>query len=292
MQKQYLRDNLLEVLAEFDIYAPMSGMIIYSKGWRGKIKTGSTISPWNPVVAELPDLSSMISKTYINEIDIRKVILGNKVNQLLFLILLLFTPINGFNNIWLQKYYIDTRHLNQIMATISVTFTSGAEFLGLILGGVIVDKISYKQPHKRFLIGFISALLAVPCFYFPFVIFWRILVEPTENMNFIEICWYMFDSAISDWRIFISYTLLFFGFFFLTFIGLTILPSISEYNRKEHKTIVTDLFLTIYYISWIISPVMGGVIGDIFNLQITFLFEPFFYMIVAILFFIVYIFVR
>jgi hypothetical protein len=37
------------------------------------------ISPWRPIVAELPDLSSMLVKTYVNEIDISKVQVGQKV---------------------------------------------------------------------------------------------------------------------------------------------------------------------------------------------------------------------
>ena len=60
------KDMLNEVLDKFTILAPQSGMLIYINSWRGKIKTGSTISWWNPVVAKLPDLSKMNIKTYIN----------------------------------------------------------------------------------------------------------------------------------------------------------------------------------------------------------------------------------
>jgi hypothetical protein len=44
-----------------------------------KRKVGSSISPWDNVVATLPDMSSMISKTYVNEIDVSKVKSGQKV---------------------------------------------------------------------------------------------------------------------------------------------------------------------------------------------------------------------
>jgi multidrug efflux pump subunit AcrA (membrane-fusion protein) len=40
---------------------------------------GATISAWDNIVAELPDLSEMISKTYVNEIDISKIKLGQSV---------------------------------------------------------------------------------------------------------------------------------------------------------------------------------------------------------------------
>lgn len=71
------REAVIKVLEQFDIKAPKSGMVIYKRDWRGnKVKEGDQIDPWDPVVAELPDLSSMISKTYVNEIDISKVAVG------------------------------------------------------------------------------------------------------------------------------------------------------------------------------------------------------------------------
>ena len=44
-----------------------------------KRKVGSSISPWDNVVATLPDMSSMMSKTYVNEIDVSKVKTGQHV---------------------------------------------------------------------------------------------------------------------------------------------------------------------------------------------------------------------
>ncbi|MGF1637155.1 MAG: efflux RND transporter periplasmic adaptor subunit [Cyclobacteriaceae bacterium] len=71
-QREY--NNMKEMLPEFSIKAPEPGMVIYAKGWDGKpIKAGSQISTWNPVVATLPDLTTMLSKTYINEVDVRKI---------------------------------------------------------------------------------------------------------------------------------------------------------------------------------------------------------------------------
>jgi HlyD family secretion protein len=68
------------VIDKFTIYAPSSGMLIYYKEWGGtKRKVGSNISPWDLTVATLPDLSSMISKTYVNEIDISKIKVGQEV---------------------------------------------------------------------------------------------------------------------------------------------------------------------------------------------------------------------
>jgi multidrug efflux pump subunit AcrA (membrane-fusion protein) len=70
-----------EVLAGFTIYAPSSGMIIYKKNRLGrKRKVGSMIDAMDRVVATLPDLSSMISKVYVSEIEISKVKIGQEVS--------------------------------------------------------------------------------------------------------------------------------------------------------------------------------------------------------------------
>jgi len=79
-QRKRLKD-IVDVMDEFTIYAPRSGMVIYHKDWGGaKRKVGSEFNTWNPTVATLPDMSTMISKTYVNEIDISKISVGQKVN--------------------------------------------------------------------------------------------------------------------------------------------------------------------------------------------------------------------
>jgi multidrug efflux pump subunit AcrA (membrane-fusion protein) len=73
-------EQINKVIKKFTIYAPQSGMVIYKKEWSGeKRKVGSTISPWDMAVATLPDLSVMHSKTYVNEIDISKIKVGQEV---------------------------------------------------------------------------------------------------------------------------------------------------------------------------------------------------------------------
>jgi hypothetical protein len=81
-QRQKVAD-LQAVLSKFLIYAPSDGMVIYKRDrTNAKRKVGSSISPWDNVVATLPDMSSMISKTYVNEIDVSKVKAGQKVELL------------------------------------------------------------------------------------------------------------------------------------------------------------------------------------------------------------------
>ena len=68
------------VLQGFSIRAPAMGMVIYIKEWSGKKKVaGSQINAWDPTVATLPDLSQMESITYVNEIDVRKIAVGQPV---------------------------------------------------------------------------------------------------------------------------------------------------------------------------------------------------------------------
>ena len=71
---------VVEVMQGFTVRAPAGGMVIYQKEWNGKKKgVGGQINPWEPTVATLPDLSTMESQTYVNEIDIRKLAVGQQV---------------------------------------------------------------------------------------------------------------------------------------------------------------------------------------------------------------------
>ncbi|MCE2996833.1 MAG: efflux RND transporter periplasmic adaptor subunit [Cyclobacteriaceae bacterium] len=73
-------DGMSKILESFNVMAPEDGMVIYEKGWDGKpIKAGSRIGMWEPTVATLPDLTKMQSKTFVNEVDVRKVKPGQKV---------------------------------------------------------------------------------------------------------------------------------------------------------------------------------------------------------------------
>lgn len=66
-----------DVMDQYSIKAPASGMLIYLRDWDGKKKgVGSQIGSWDPTVATLPDLSVMESVTFVNEIDVRKLAIG------------------------------------------------------------------------------------------------------------------------------------------------------------------------------------------------------------------------
>lgn len=69
------------LMEKMEIRAPKDGMVIYVKNWNGKKKgVGSTINPWESAVATLPDLREMQVVTYVNEVDIRKIKVGQAVS--------------------------------------------------------------------------------------------------------------------------------------------------------------------------------------------------------------------
>lgn len=77
-QQRKVKD-LDSILNSFTVKAPAPGMVIYKKDPMGKkITVGTTLNPWEPIVATLPDLSSILSKVYVSEIDIYKIYDGQK----------------------------------------------------------------------------------------------------------------------------------------------------------------------------------------------------------------------
>jgi hypothetical protein len=69
-----------DALNAFTINAPSPGMVIYVREYNGKKKSvGSQWNTWDPTVATLPDLTQMESQTYVNEVDVRKLAVGQPV---------------------------------------------------------------------------------------------------------------------------------------------------------------------------------------------------------------------
>ena len=72
--------NLQQVSDAFSVRAPAPGMVIYVREWNGKKKgVGSVWNVWESAVATLPDLTQMESETYVNEVDVRKLAVGQRV---------------------------------------------------------------------------------------------------------------------------------------------------------------------------------------------------------------------
>jgi len=66
--------------------------------------------------------------------------LKKKTNLGIFLLLILATPFFMLFNVWLQKYFQEIHNLSQMEAALTYIFLSGGEFLGMIIGGYLIDK--------------------------------------------------------------------------------------------------------------------------------------------------------
>ncbi|TDO04973.1 efflux RND transporter periplasmic adaptor subunit [Sunxiuqinia elliptica] len=75
-----INDRLKELNVLYNslrVYAPKAGLITYYKrGFGGVVKVGSRVAIWQPIIATIPDMTNMISRTFINEIDISRVKVG------------------------------------------------------------------------------------------------------------------------------------------------------------------------------------------------------------------------
>ena len=79
-RQERLVKDIQDFLSKFTIRAPAEGMVIYKKDRSGSKRTaGSSVNMFDRIIATLPDLSTLISKVYVNEIDVAKVKLGQKV---------------------------------------------------------------------------------------------------------------------------------------------------------------------------------------------------------------------
>lgn len=71
---------LEQLKRDLRIIAPGPGLLVYGRGYDGeKIRIGSSVSRWEPLIATLPDLSTLQSVAYVKEIDISKIKTGLNV---------------------------------------------------------------------------------------------------------------------------------------------------------------------------------------------------------------------
>ncbi|MEI7420576.1 MAG: HlyD family efflux transporter periplasmic adaptor subunit [Prolixibacteraceae bacterium] len=76
------KDNKYQMaFDQANITAPQNGMLIYGRtfgrGGSRKLTIGSNVSSQNPIIATLPDLSVLVSETYVEEIYISKIKVGD-----------------------------------------------------------------------------------------------------------------------------------------------------------------------------------------------------------------------
>ncbi len=72
--------KLHKAIEASNITSPQPGMVIYARvSGNRKIRVGNEVGPWRPEIATIPDLSVLVSETYVEEIDIAKISIGDSV---------------------------------------------------------------------------------------------------------------------------------------------------------------------------------------------------------------------
>lgn len=73
-------DKYQKAIAATTIRTPEDGIVMFAKDWNGKPYGKDTeINIWRPLIATLPDMSKVITETYVKEIDISKIQLNDSV---------------------------------------------------------------------------------------------------------------------------------------------------------------------------------------------------------------------
>lgn len=73
-------DNLMDAMDSLTVRAPVSGVVIYKRNWNNEPREiGSYVSSMDTVL-EIPDLSSIRAKIYVDEVDVGKVKVGQDAN--------------------------------------------------------------------------------------------------------------------------------------------------------------------------------------------------------------------
>jgi HlyD family secretion protein len=79
-EQEELKVVLEQLKRDLRITAPGDGLVVYARGNNDeKVRVGSQVSRWSPMIATLPDLGTLQSVVYIKEIDISKVSTGLRV---------------------------------------------------------------------------------------------------------------------------------------------------------------------------------------------------------------------
>lgn len=79
-EQEELKAVLEQLKRDLRITAPGDGLVVYARGNNNeKIRIGSHVSRWSPMIATLPDLATLQSVVYIKEIDISKISTGLRV---------------------------------------------------------------------------------------------------------------------------------------------------------------------------------------------------------------------
>ncbi len=264
------------------IFALIATLLV-SRVFNSQVQKSKNIVEQSGLTTFFQQMDGKVTKSMLRDV------LTNPINCLLLVACLIFFPFNSNNNIWLQQYFISVHELTQPMATIAIVFTSGGEFLGLLIGGWFIDKYLQKIPHKRLGLAIILTIVNAPLFFFAFYIPWQMASGVGANTGYIDLIISMVTEALQDPNIFLAFILMFFGFFVLTILSIIVPLAIIDYNSPRTRTLSLNLMIITFNSGWIIGPILGGYIGEVYGLKALFLIEPFIFLIIGFLFVIMFI---
>jgi len=204
-----------------------------------------------------------------------KYILKKKPNIGLIILLIYSIPIVFFFNLWIQKYFQEYHNLTQMEAAISYIALTGSEFLGMVFGGFLYDKFYSEYHYKKFYIAIISLSISIPMFFGGFIIYWKKSI-PSKEENLIDLSLNLLNYVISNNYVFISYIFLFIGFFLFALIYPFLLIIINDCNNENEVGIMLAIKNLIEVLGQAISPIIGGLISDLFSILTVMMIIPFF----------------
>ncbi len=215
---------------------------------------------------------NFIQEKYVFNFKTIKRLLKMKINRLAIIIALLSIIPLTFLNIWTQVYFIHEHGVSQSIAMISFVFLSGAEFLGFLFGGYYFDYLKKNNKSNYRYFGFYGFSIAIVFFIIGLSIDWTLTHVPGDN--FIELCINLFLAAIRDFRIALFYISFFLAYFSYTFIEPYIFAILFFENKDDDRKMMINLAHTVITLSYLIGPVVGGVIADAFGFTVMFFIVP------------------
>jgi MFS family permease len=211
-----------------------------------------------------------------------KSLFKNKTNSFLIIWWLYSVPIIFFFNIWTQIYFQDYHALTQMEATLSYVFLSGGEFIGMIIGGWIYDRLYSKEHYKKILVPITGMVLSIPLLFIGFILFWEKELSIVPNEDLFSTAINLFGFAISSFSVFVSYVSLFMGFILFALIYPFFFVAINDCNNEFNKSVMLGIRSLILIVGQVISPLIGGLIIDLSSTLIVMLIVPIFLIIPTI----------
>lgn len=212
--------------------------------------------------------NSFEEKKYVLNFQKLKEIYNNSANRLISTAIFVSVFSITYLNIWIQLYFTEVHNVPHEIAIISFIYLSGIEFLGFIFSGVILDYLKKKNITRFKYFGPFAYGLSGLFFLIGFSIPWSI--ESIPGNNFIELCFNLLIQVLSDFPTTAAYLSLTFGFFTYTVIDPYFASMINYHNEENNKKIMLNINNGIIILSYLVGPMIGGYLADMFGFIIVF----------------------